>query len=270
MKTLNSMFISVYTNFLEPYGYKQVKKTPYFVSLVGDEIVKVISCIPRHNMSKEKGSFSIIGKITTTYAFKIDFECMPRNQDWLTLSDYFARYKVFTSCEDSLMFDRLFSYSYEKKDSDFEEKMLESAKDTMQTLLVYFSNVKDISSYIEFSDNYCLPIFVDPEYINKTSKPGDKALFVLAEDMEAYALRSESFLKRRIERHKKMCNAGYEGMNEKYIESEINEYELKREERYLEYRRIFSNNEWIHQVKEFFYEQKKKNMAYLEKWEILS
>ena len=48
MMGLNTAFKKVYGELLEPYGFKKLKgRNPYFVRMVGDEIVHVITCTSR-------------------------------------------------------------------------------------------------------------------------------------------------------------------------------------------------------------------------------
>ncbi len=269
MKSLNSMFISVYKGLLEPYGYKQIKKTPYFVNVVGNEIIKIITCIPRQSDSKTIGRFTIVGKIMTIYNLSLDFNKSPNSQNWMTISDYYVRNSTDFSkgFEETVKVMRPFCY--EKNDVAFEKKILESAEMTQKTLLKYFAPVNDLSSYISFCDKYCMRVIVRADDVGSDMDLGDMGLCFMTENMDDYYLRNEMWMKNNIERFKKMLEAGCEGINKDTVERKIEKYEIQKQQRYKDCKKLFSDPIWIEKVCNRYMEKRKENIIYLQNEGIL-
>ena len=80
MYTLNTVFKQVFGEALEPLGFKKIKgRYPYFVRLIGDEIIHVVTYMPRPDKH-----FVVLGGVATVYRQRLSLdECPRNNQNWL-------------------------------------------------------------------------------------------------------------------------------------------------------------------------------------------
>ncbi len=83
--TLNAAFIKVFGEGLEPLGFKRLKKIknkyPYFVRVIGDEILNIISYRQTTSPKLNYKCIEILGGIATLYRRNIDFSMRP--EEWL-------------------------------------------------------------------------------------------------------------------------------------------------------------------------------------------
>ncbi len=73
--SLNAAFIQVFGEALEPLGFVKLKKVkhPYFVRLIGDEILHIVTYRKVRSIKRGYNSFEILGGIVTLYRRHIDF-----------------------------------------------------------------------------------------------------------------------------------------------------------------------------------------------------
>ena len=83
--TLNAAFKQVYGEMLEPLGFKLVNsRYPYYVRIINNEILHVITFVEEHSIYKKFKSFRVFGGIATIYRPEIDFSISPKmNYNWL-------------------------------------------------------------------------------------------------------------------------------------------------------------------------------------------
>ena len=61
MKTIKKEFVKQYTEFLKPYGFKKIKgNQPYFVRVINNEIIHVISYYNVKTNPSEDKAFRIL------------------------------------------------------------------------------------------------------------------------------------------------------------------------------------------------------------------
>ncbi|MGN0151929.1 MAG: hypothetical protein ACI39Q_05600 [Wujia sp.] len=84
MMTLNTAFKRIFGEALAPYGFIKIKgNRPYFVRLIGNEILQVISYKTEWEINPYK-AFDILGGIATVYRGALTLDDTPRNNDdWL-------------------------------------------------------------------------------------------------------------------------------------------------------------------------------------------
>ena len=84
MKKIDVPLKNALKEFLEPYGFKKVRgRYPYFVKVINDEIIEVITFRNLIGMG-----YLTIGGLATVYGREIDFSMSPRdNGDWIDLYD---------------------------------------------------------------------------------------------------------------------------------------------------------------------------------------
>ena len=85
MKTLGTAFKQVYGEALKEYGFKKIKgKYPYYVRLIGDEIVHVITYKEEWCIGTNYKAFVVLGGVATIYRKILTFEESPKNnEEWL-------------------------------------------------------------------------------------------------------------------------------------------------------------------------------------------
>jgi len=86
--SLDAAFKQVFGEALEPLGFKKIKgRQPYFVRLIGDEILHIITYI-----KTESQKFEIFGGVATVYCQRIALDLTPReNDNWLKCNLTFYR-----------------------------------------------------------------------------------------------------------------------------------------------------------------------------------
>lgn len=88
--TLNAAFKQVFGEALKPLGFKKIKgRQPYFVRLIGNEIIHVVA------MHKTGDNyFDIVSGVATVYREKIDLsESIRFNQNWLIgISEFYRKF----------------------------------------------------------------------------------------------------------------------------------------------------------------------------------
>lgn len=79
MATFATEMNRAYSEALAPYGFKKLKgRYPYFVRMVGEEILQVITYYNEWAMNPRR-AFCMICGIATVYREEINFECSPRD-----------------------------------------------------------------------------------------------------------------------------------------------------------------------------------------------
>lgn len=152
MASLNTVFKKVYAEALEPYGFKKIKgRQPYFVRMVGDEIVHVITVIPEPIIMPGVKRYGIYGGVATVYRPQINFNISPReNRNWLISNFQIYRdIDVFTDKTEESIEKNIYSY-----EADNEESLLKSMKNSVDATKMYLlrelSKVNNLSRCVEY------------------------------------------------------------------------------------------------------------------------
>ena len=118
--SLNAAFKSVYGELLEPKGFKLLKsKYPYFVRIIDDEVIQIVSFMKEKAFDHEYEGFSICIGISLTNLPLINFDKNPMvidNQAYmLPLSSFYQDYSKNFHTSNHLI--KNFSFYYEKGNS---------------------------------------------------------------------------------------------------------------------------------------------------------
>lgn len=88
--SLNAAFVKVFGDGLEPLGFKKLKKTknkyPYFVRVIGNEILHIITYRQTTSPKLNYKCIEILGGVATLYRRNIDFSMRP--EEWLLNSNH--------------------------------------------------------------------------------------------------------------------------------------------------------------------------------------
>lgn len=152
--TLNAAFIKVFGEALEPLGFKRIKsKYPYFVRVIGKEIIHVISVQKSfpylHAIGRE--GFSILSGAATVYKPKIDLSKSPkRNTRWL--SDIMSTYIGMNRFGfDSKLADSFSKLSFIENSFESQSEVMKLAlKQTQDIVIPALNKIVDVDSFARF------------------------------------------------------------------------------------------------------------------------
>ncbi len=163
--TLNAAFKQVFGEALEPLGFKKIKgRQPYFVRLIGDEIIHVITY-----MSQPDKRFIIIGGVATVYRQFISLDQSPRNNsNWLRSNWQFFKELHPSDKNTKYSFKDIYEFYYSDETLVGEIKYsLEVTKDIM---LPIFNKIVDLDSCVEYFDKFKLYMQLYDEKTNFGNK----------------------------------------------------------------------------------------------------
>lgn len=151
MATINTIFKQIFGEALKSRGFVKVKgRQPYFVRVVGNEILHVVAF--RNEWCPESGSkdFSIRGGVATVYRKSIDFSCGVRdNSNWLcALRKYYIESNP-TDFDDYWKELTFFRYQMDDEESLY-RKMEQAWKETERSMLSVLDRVSDLDACIDF------------------------------------------------------------------------------------------------------------------------
>ena len=153
MKKIDVPLKNALKEFLEPYGFKKVRgRYPYFVKVINDEIIEVITFRNLIGMG-----YLTIGGLATVYGQEIDFSMSPRdNGDWIDLYDV-GIYKRLKFDNDELPDIPEIEYPLIKPDiaeEDFQQAIELTINIVQKLLLPTFERVTDLQSCVSFYQKF--------------------------------------------------------------------------------------------------------------------
>lgn len=157
--TLNAAFKQVFGEALEPLGFKLIKsKYPYFVRLIGDEIIHVITCRKVNsnvliNYGKRFYAYEIVGGVATVYRAKIDLNKNPNDLFWL-----FSNCNIYTKQHpydcDLKYRSEILEFRYNPEDYEQMKDSLNGAlKITEHNLLPLFNTLIELEDCVDYYFN---------------------------------------------------------------------------------------------------------------------
>jgi tetratricopeptide (TPR) repeat protein len=164
--TLNTAFKQVFGETLEKHGFVKVKgRQPYFVRVVGGEILHVITT--RNEWCGKRGykNFSILGGVATIYRRNIDLTCSPRdNINWL--SELRSFYSVLHPLDfDDKYFATLGPFSYKiDEDESLYRAMEFGLNESVRLMLPVLDKIISLDDCIQYLRKFESPMLNLPEY----------------------------------------------------------------------------------------------------------
>ena len=156
--TLKAAFIKVFGDALEPLGYKKVKgANPYFVRVIGDEIIHVITFVTNSTAPGYK-AFEICGDVRSIYASDNYFSKKPEDaykESYFDLSN-FRVYSYRLHHED-------YDYDYQREISRFlckddnasiMSKMYEALDTSQKILFPFIDSINNIDKLYKYLLQY--------------------------------------------------------------------------------------------------------------------
>ncbi len=228
MMSLNTAFVKIYGELLAPYGYKKIKgRRPYFVRVVGDEIVHIISYEVRPTRASGYKEYMIDGGIATVYRYQIDLDNAPRdNSQWLR--DNLSLYRKSDPFgEKPDRFDELYTFSYK---ADDEEAMLSSVRHsfeiTEEIMLPIFNRVVDLKTCMDYFNMYSpslLFLYREEDFEGKYNKYNEGLLNLKLYSIEEYIKNKENQRKEFKEKMLHDIKNGKSGLTIEALEEMVQE-----------------------------------------------
>ncbi len=156
MATLGAMFKKIYGEALAPYGFKKIKgKQPYFVRVIGDEIVHVITYMTRPREREGYKQYMILGGVATVYRNNLCLDETPReNSVWLLDNSDIAR-RDGTIMDMKEKHEEWYKFSYkEGDDADLYNSLIYSVDIMEKLMLPVLNEVIDIKTGVDYFQNY--------------------------------------------------------------------------------------------------------------------
>ena len=163
MKKIDVPLKNALKEFLEPYGFKKVRgRYPYFVKVINDEIIEVITFRNLIGMG-----YLTIGGLATVYGREIDFSMSPRyNGDWIDLYDggVYECLKAENGGQLDIPEPHYPLIEPDIAEEDFQQA-IELAVSTVRDVLVpAFARVTDLSNCVSFYRQFSgLKLILSPE-----------------------------------------------------------------------------------------------------------
>ena len=163
MKKIDVPLKNALKEFLEPYGFKKVRgRYPYFVKVINDEIIEVITFRNLIGMG-----YLTIGGLATVYGREIDFSMSPRyNGDWIDLYDggVYECLKAENGGQLDIPEPHYPLIELDIAEEDFQQA-IELAVNTVRDVLVpAFARVTDLSNCVSFYRQFSgLKLILSPE-----------------------------------------------------------------------------------------------------------
>lgn len=272
MASLNTVFKNVYAEALEPYGFKKIKgRQPYFVRMVGDEIVHVITYTNYPSLKDGYKEFSVFGGVATVYRPRINLDETPRNNtNWFDSNIGFYRKSDFYD-EQKDMFHEWYTFSYETGN---EESMIESVKKsfcvTEQVMLPILDKVDSLKSARDFFRQFSSPllrIYDDEQEFgrNYSSYEYNEGLInFLVVDLEEYIENKKIDLEKANAYTLTLMKKGEIGLSKESFEEEKKVLETSMQEQISKFERCLKNESVYMSIMKELENRKRVNLNILE------
>ena len=155
MATFGTTFKRIYGEGLKKYGFKKIKgRQPYFVRMIGDEIIHVITYRPVNAYNFSHKEYEIYGGIATVYRANIDLDKTPRdNAVWL--SELYSFYKKCDDGAEKEKYEEIGLFSYEKDNEQAMAKSIEySLEMTEKYVIPRLDKITNVREGVDFFKEY--------------------------------------------------------------------------------------------------------------------
>jgi len=264
--TLNSAFKKVFGPALEPMGFVKIKsRYPYYVRLINDEILHVITFKEGHNYT-----FTILCGVATVYRKEIDLSGKPLGNwfnDLFNMYRYTYRYKTKDERMSVVKSLRHIQYppcfNVEQYNCDMLKVFKYALNMTKKYIFPILDNVKDFNSVIDYTYDYSMPnnISLKESFSNNESEGMLQIKFSTLQQMfDKYCNRCKKELE--IVKYHIQNNTG-EYSQEQYDIKYRNFIESK-DEVLMCYSKYFSDEKWYNEVMTELNNRKEHNTEILE------
>ena len=155
MATFGTTFKKIYGEGLKKYGFKKIKgRQPYFVRMIGDEIIHIITYRPVNAYNFSHKEYEIYGGIATVYRANIDLDKTPRdNAVWLSKLYHF--YRRCNDVSEKKRYQEIGLFSYEKDNEQAMAKSIEySLEVTEKYVIPRLDKITNVREGVDFFKEY--------------------------------------------------------------------------------------------------------------------
>ena len=159
MATFGTTFKRIYGEGLKKYGFKKIKgRQPYFVRMIGDEIIHVITYKPKNVFRYGYKVYEVYGGIATVYRANIDLDKTPRdNAVWLSKLYHF--YRKCNDGSEKKSYQEIGLFSYEKDNEQAMAKSIEySLEMTEKYVIPRLDKITNVREGVDFFKEYNTPL----------------------------------------------------------------------------------------------------------------
>ena len=263
--TFISAFKLVFGEMLEPMGYKYLKKGkyPYFVKVINNEILHIISY--RHISSSTVGhkAMEIQGGAISLYRRKIDLT--GEINEWLPdISTYYFKYYY---SNDSELSSRLIRYECNMNTNESLTKDMKNAAELVKEyILSVINNVTDIESYVRHAKQFRIYhelCDIDEYENNEVADYYEGYLLVITHDDDDGIKRMEESIARQL--------TGMSPKRREENEDKIRERASIRRLNYIALRdRLINDKELFKRVEEIVQKNRANNLEMLKEYGIIN
>jgi hypothetical protein len=250
-QSFNAVFKQVFGEALAPLGFVHIKgKHPYFVRLIGDEIVHIITCKPEPSSHQLFKSFNILGGVATVYRQRITLDQSPgNNSNWLCGNLSFYEWSgPFNYDRD--MSNKLYNFTYITSHVESLRSIVkQSLMMTEQYMLPVLNEVTDLDSCVEFFSNYSKSVlnmhYADEDFGNKGQHFSHEGLlFIKIYNRDEYYEKWERFIERELAMIDYAIKVGRAGFTRENYEKKCKASKAAKPLRLAHAYEIFDNREW--------------------------
>lgn len=253
--TLKTAFLKVFGEALEPLGYKKVKGIkPYFVRVIDNEIIHIITIFQRKGALRGEVEFNILGDVFSVYSRYFDLN-KKLEDGYLLLSNFRVySYKLHEKDYDSDIQRKLSHFKCKDDNASIISEM-KNAFDTCEKWLFSFINsINSIDAYFR-----CLMLWHFPLI--------EKELLYLKVDNYAELINEVNNI--RNEMYRKCIELNRDGYTEEDYEKRIKRREVVCSELIADIKEIRENKELYNEYKADEEAVKEKNLEMLKKFDII-
>ena len=200
--TLKSAFVEVFGAGLAPLGFVRLKKTklPFFVRLINNEIIHVITCHSTRSFEYGYHKFEILAGVATVYRKQLNLgDSLIYHLNWLyNTSKFYNMAAQGTDVDGSDEIPAEFSYQ-EQDESSMYNEMQHALEIVTQITMPVLNGVVDLQSCIEYFYQFHSGLLVlnqieSPSIANIETLSGESLILIKADYRNDYEERWRSEL----------------------------------------------------------------------------
>lgn len=262
MATLDSVFKKVFGEGLTPHGFVKIKgRYPYYVRLVGDEIIHVISYEKIGRYPHGYGAVRILCGVATVYRQRINLQ---EKVYWLeTMEWVYGHINLYNY--DKELWKSVSKFEYQ--DSTMEDVLKNACEITKEIILPILNDVIDIDSCMDFFtklDKQHMSLTFQYNKENFVKKPvlaasDEGLLWVRLNDRDTYMKKGEESIARQLRLFSYWITEGNIPNAQEQYDDYSKKAPEKMRERMAAYDKIFADRSWLTKAHEELERRKAAN-----------
>ena len=255
--TLKEAFIDVFGKSLEPLGYKKVKGTkPYFVRVIDNEIIHIISFIQHKGALRGEVNFDILGDVFSVYSRYFDLN-VKLEDGYLLLSNFRVySYKLHEKDYDRNIQSELYQFKCKDDNASLISEMKQAFYTCEKWLFPFINSINSLEKYFMFL------MLRRPSSIKSK-----RELHYLKVDNYAKLIDESNCIKNKT--YRKCIELNREGYTEEDYKERIKRRAVVCSEWIAEIKEIHENIELYNEYKADEEAVKEKNLEMLKKFDVI-